>query len=162
MGNEMVRKFLVKGTAWKYLSITEDFVYRQGYLNFAKERTVCVRTMGCEAYITIKGITDGIQRKEFEYEIPLKDADYMLDLLCEKPIIEKIRRGIQDEDCTEMWVVDEYFGENQGLVLAEILGDELEHEGEATELPKWIGEEVTHDPKYFNANLIKYPYSRWK
>jgi len=155
MGDEIELKFLVKGTAWK--SLAEGIVVRQGYLNSDKERTVRVRTMGDKAKLTIKGPTRGIERKEFEYDIPLSEAIYMLGELCEKPLIEKIRREIRHKDGM-IWEVDEFEGENKGLVVAEI---ELKYKEQPFDLPDWVGKGVSNDQKYFNANLIKHPYSRW-
>jgi adenylate cyclase len=154
MGREIERKFLLKGSDWK--SLAKGTRYRQGYLNSVKERTVRVRTVGDKGFLTIKGITTGASRAEYEYPIPLSDAEAMLNDLCEKPLIEKNRYKIKDRDLT--WEVDEFFGENQGLIVAEV---ELQSESQAVEKPGWVGEEVTGDPKYFNANLIKHPFSKW-
>ena len=155
MGDEIERKFLVNGTAWK--SLAEGVVFRQGYLNSDKERTVRVRTMGDKAKLTIKGPTRGIERKEFEYDIPLSEAIYMLGELCEKPLIEKIRREIRHKDGM-IWEVDEFEGENKGLVVAEI---ELKYKEQPFDKPDWVGEDVSEKSKYFNVSLIKKPYSCW-
>ncbi|MCK4537535.1 MAG: CYTH domain-containing protein [Candidatus Krumholzibacteria bacterium] len=154
MAKEIERKYLVKDTDWQALA--EGTVYRQGYLSTVKERTVRVRTIDDNGYLTVKGITVGATRAEYEYEIPAEDANRMLDDLCERPIIEKKRYVIGYEGLT--WEVDEFGGENHGLVVAEV---ELSDENQAIALPDWIGEEVTGDPKYFNSNLIKHPYSKW-
>ena len=154
MGTEIERKFLVKDNAWR--SLAAGVEYRQGYLNSAKERTVRVRTIAARGYLTIKGITTGATRAEYEYEIPAADADAMLDDLCEKPLIEKSRYKIDFGGL--VWEVDEFFGDNQGLIVAEV---ELESEDQKFEIPEWIGEEVTGDPKYFNSNLINNPYLKW-
>jgi len=154
MSKEIERKFLVKGDAWK--SLVKGTRYRQGYLNSVKERTVRVRTVGDKGFLTIKGITTGASRTEYEYPIPVSDAEAMLNDLCEKPLIEKNRYKIKDRNLT--WEVDEFFGENQGLIVAEV---ELESESQSVEKPEWIGKEVTGDPRYFNANLIKHPYTKW-
>jgi adenylate cyclase len=154
MGKEIERKFLVKGDVWK--SLAKGTRYRQGYLNSVKERTVRVRTVGDKGFLTIKGITTGASRTEYEYPIPVPDAEAMLNELCEKPIIEKNRYKIKDRNLT--WEVDEFFGENQGLIVAEV---ELQSESQSVEKPGWVGEEVTGDPRYFNANLIKHPYAKW-
>jgi len=155
MGTEIERKFLLTGNGWRKLAIGTR--YRQGYLNSNKERTVRVRTCNGRGFLTIKGISVGAVRMEFEYDIPVEDAEVMLDQLCEKPLIEKDRYKINFGGFT--WEVDEFFGENEGLVIAEI---ELEREDQPFEKPKWIGEEVTGDPRYFNSSLIKTPYSTWK
>jgi CYTH domain-containing protein len=117
---------------------------------------VRVRTINNNGYLTIKGITVGASRREFEYEIPAKDAEELLDNLCEKPLIEKIRYKVDYGTLT--WEVDEFFGENEGLIVAEV---ELHSEDQPFDRPEWVTEEVTTDPRYYNANLIKYPYSKW-
>jgi adenylate cyclase len=155
MGIEIERKFLLVGTTWKHLAPGTS--YRQGYLNSAKERTVRVRTIDDKGFLTIKGISVGAARVEYEYEIPLADAKRLLDDLCEKPIIEKNRYKISHSGF--VWEVDEFFGENEGLVVAEI---ELESEDQPFEKPEWVGEEVTGDSRYFNSNLIKNPFIKWK
>lgn len=154
MGKEIERKFLVKSDEWK--SLAKGKYYRQGYLSTVKERVVRVRTIDDKGYLTIKGVTTGISRSEFEYEIPADDANLMLDNLCEKPIIEKYRAKVPQGDL--VWEIDEFHGENEGLVIAEI---ELQSEDQQFEKPSWIGEEVSGDPKYFNSNLIKNPYTKW-
>ena len=155
MGIEIERKFLLTGTEWKQLA--SGTPYRQGYLNSTKERTVRVRTIDDKGFLTVKGISVGASRLEFEYEIPLGDANTLLDELCEKPLIEKNRYKIEHQGFT--WEVDEFFGENDGLVVAEI---ELESEDQAFDKPGWVGEEVTGDPRYFNSSLISKPFSTWK
>ena len=155
MGIEIEKKFLLKGSEWKQLAA--GTAYRQGYLSSVKERTVRVRTINDKGFLTIKGISVGAVRQEYEYEIPVEDANALLDELCEKPIIEKNRYKVEHGGFT--WEIDEFFGENDGLVVAEI---ELESEDQLFERPKWVGEEVTGDARYFNSNLIKHPYCRWK
>ena len=154
MAKEIERKFLVTGGEWRGLA--EGIMYRQGYLSTVKERTVRVRTIEDQGYLTIKGISVGATRLEFEYNIPVADANQMLDELCERPLIEKKRYKIEYAGLT--WEVDEFFGENQGLIFAEV---ELSDENQQIKLPPWIGKEVTDDPRYFNSNLIKHPYSQW-
>ena len=154
MGKEIERKYLLKGDSWR--SLAKGTKYRQGYLNSTKERVVRVRTIGDKGYLTIKGITTGATRVEYEYDIPISDATAMLDDLCEKPVIEKNRYKITFAGL--VWEVDEFFGENMGLIVAEV---ELEDEGQRFEKPEWIGDEVTGDPKYFNSNLIVNPYIKW-
>lgn len=154
MGKEIERKFLLKSDAWRALA--EGTMYRQGYLNSAKERTVRIRTVGSKAFLTIKGLTVGATRSEYEYEIPLDECNVMLDTLAEKPLIEKKRYKITKDGLT--WEIDEFFGDNQGLIVAEV---ELASEGQAFDKPEWVGEEVTGDPRYFNANLIKHPFTKW-
>ncbi len=155
MGNEIERKFLLKGEAWRALG--HPVHYRQGYLNRSKERTVRVRRAGEKGYLTIKGISKGMTRMEYEYVIPKEDADALLHDLAEKPLIEKDRYRIEYKGLT--WEIDEFFGENQGLILAEV---ELESEDQKIQLPDWIGKEVTQDPKYYNSNLVNHPYSKWE
>ena len=152
MGKEIERKFLVKGSPWRNARGTR---YRQGYLNSAKERNVRVRTVEDKAYLTIKGITVKASRLEFEYEIPFQDANTLLEI-CEKPLIEKNRYKVEERGF--IWEIDEFFGENQGLIVAEV---ELEGEDQEFPKPDWVGEEVTGDPRYFNSNLIKNPYTKW-
>ena len=151
MGTEIERKFLVRDNSFK--SMAQGTRYRQGYLNSAKERVVRVRTIDDKGFLTIKGITTGATRVEYEYEIPVKEAEAMLDELCEQPLIEKNRYKIAYKGF--IWEVDEFFGENQGLILAEV---ELESEDQSYDKPEWIADEVTGDPKYFNSNLIKSIY----
>ncbi len=154
MGREIERKFLVANDSWRGQAAGKR--YRQGYLSTVKERTVRVRTVGDKGYITVKGITVGAMRPEYEYEIPQADANEMLDRLCERPLIEKTRYRIQDGD--HAWEIDEFEGENRGLVTAEV---ELEDEHQQVALPGWIGKEVTEDPQYFNANLVTKPFTKW-
>jgi CYTH domain-containing protein len=152
MAKEIERKFLVKEGFWRNQKGTQ---YRQGYLNSVKERVVRVRTIDDKGYLTVKGLTVGASRLEFEYEIPRQDADQLLDI-CEKPLIEKTRFKVVEAGF--VWEIDEFFGENQGLIVAEV---ELESEDQEFPRPAWVGEEVTGDPRYFNSNLIKNPYKTW-
>ncbi|MCB0108052.1 MAG: CYTH domain-containing protein [Caldilineaceae bacterium] len=159
MGQEIERKFLVVGEGWRTGQRT---TIRQGYLSVEVERTVRVRTKeehaaaNAHAYLTIKGKTEGTARAEYEYEIPLADANELLDHLCLRSLIEKDRYTLDYEGMT--WEVDEFFGENQGLVLAEI---ELEETDQSFANPPWLGEEVSHDARYFNASLTQHPYTAW-
>jgi len=155
MGKEIERKFLVEGNVWRDLA--QGIRYRQGYLSTVIERTVRVRTIGDKGFITIKGQTKGITRSEYEYEIPVDEANIMLDELCEHPLIEKDRYKIAFGK--HVWDVDEFHGENSGLILAEV---ELENEEQVFETPEWIGREVSDDARYFNANLIANPYRSWR
>lgn len=115
-----------------------------------------VRTIGNKGYLAIKGITSGASRLEYEYEIPISEANEMLDLVCEKPLIEKKRYRLGYQGL--VWEVDEFLGENYGLILAEV---ELSSENQEFQKPDWLGEEVTGDPKYFNSNLVIQPFSKW-
>jgi adenylate cyclase len=154
MAQEIERKFLLAGDGWRNLA--EGVEYRQGYLCAAKERSVRVRIAGERGYLTVKGATVGASRSEYEYEIPLADARSMLDDLCPQPQIEKKRYAIAYQGF--VWEVDEFFGLNQGLIVAEI---ELEHEQQSFPRPDWIGAEVTGDARYYNAALCDCPYSSW-
>lgn len=154
MAVEIERKFLIVEDSWRELA--EGTSYRQGYLSTVKERTVRVRTIDDKGYLTIKGITIGATRAEYEYEIPAAEANEMLDNLCEQPIIEKKRYKIPLDGFT--WEIDEFGGVNEGLIVAEI---ELESEDQTFDKPDWVGEEVTGDPKYFNSNLIAKPFTAW-
>ena len=154
MGIEIERKFLLAGDAWRGLG--QPVLLRQGYLSSARERVVRVRIEGGQAMLTIKGANVGATRGEWEYPIPLADANELLEGLCQQPIVEKFRRQI--EFAGKVWEVDEFLGVNQGLVLAEI---ELASEDQPFDKPEWIGEEVTHDKRYFNSNLVRHPFSSW-
>ena len=153
MGVEIERKFLVRDMS--VLDGVEGVPYRQGYLSTDPERTVRVRRAGDHAFLTIKGLSRGATRAEFEYAIPVDDAEAML-LQCLPPIVSKVRHRIPHAGLT--WEVDVFGGENEGLVVAE-----LEIPSEATEvtIPPWLGDEVTGDPRYFNANLVSRPYRDW-
>lgn len=153
MATEIERKFLVVGDDWKGLA--KGTLYRQGYLNRDPHRTVRVRVAGLSAFITVKGITVGATRQEFEYSIPMEDAEQLL-ALCEGPLIEKKRYVVEHQG--HRWEIDEFSGDNGGLVLAEV---ELRQENEVIDLPCWAGREVSDDPRYFNSNLAVNPTSRW-
>jgi CYTH domain-containing protein len=152
MATEIEKKFLVKEGIWRKQEGTK---YRQGYLNSAKERIVRVRTVKDKGYLTIKGITVGASRMEFEYQIPHQEAEVLLGI-CERPLIEKNRYVVKEGGF--VWEIDEFLGENRGLIVAEV---ELESEDQQFPRPDWVGEEVTGDPRYFNSNLIKNPYTKW-
>lgn len=154
MPKETERKFLVRNDSFKAFSSPVHI--RQGFLSSDKERVVRIRLAGEEAFLTVKGISRGATRAEFEYPIPADEARYMLENLCEKPVIDKHRYVIREG--AAKWEVDVFHGENEGLVIAEI---ELEDEDQEFSKPDWIGEEVTEDPRYFNANLIRHPFSQW-
>lgn len=154
MGVEIERKFLLVGDAWRTLG--EPVLLRQGYLSSDPDRTVRVRIEGAAGTLTIKGRSQGATRAEWEYPLPLADAMELLDRLCEQPLIEKYRRRIAFAGHT--WEVDEFLGANAGLAFAEI---ELASEDQPFDKPDWIGEEVTHDRRYFNSSLIKLPFSAW-
>lgn len=149
---EIERKFLVTSRAWKR---GKGVAYRQGYLSSTPERTVRVRLAGKKAFLTVKGKGKGITRPEFEYPIPLRDAAELL-AMCERPLIEKTRYRVKVGK--HVWEVDDFHGDNAGLVVAEI---ELKSEREQFVLPAWAGKEVSADPRYLNSRLAKVPFKSW-
>ncbi len=152
MGIEIERKFLVVGDGWR---AAPALPYAQGYLNRDRERTVRVRIVETRAWLTIKGANAGATRAEFEYPIPVADAEQLLGL-CDGPLVRKLRRVVVHAGAT--WEIDEFLGDNAGLVVAEI---ELASEDAAFERPPWVGAEVTHDARYFNSSLATAPFSTW-
>ncbi len=154
MAEEIEKKFLLADNGWQGLA--EGKAYCQGYLNSEKGRTVRVRIIGEQGFLTIKGPSDNGARLEFEYQIPVSDALEMLSRLCLKPLIEKTRYCIPFAGF--IWEVDVFKGENEGLLLAEI---ELAYVGQEFLKPPWIGREVTGDSRYYNANLVRNPFCRW-
>lgn len=155
MGTEIERKFRVKEGAW--VPADPGTHFKQGYLNSQKERVVRVRIEGAHATLTIKGITTGVTRSEFEYAIPVADAEVMLTHLCEQPLIDKHRHV--ELHGGRKWEIDVFHGDNSGLIVAEV---ELPSEDATLQLPPWAGEDVSGDPRYFNSNLLKQPYSTWR
>lgn len=159
MAKEIERKFLVQGEAWR---TTTGARYRQGYLSLDPLRTVRVRTVEKPAtgeqqgYLTIKGKAVELARPEYEYEIPVADAHELLNQLCQRPLIEKIRHRLPIDDV--VWEIDEFLGENAGLVVAEV---ELTSADQPFAKPAWLGEEVTDDPRYLNASLVTLPFTHW-
>ena len=155
MAQEIERKFLVTGdfksSAYKQMRVT------QGYLSSNPERTVRVRIKGDKGFITIRGIANasGVSRYEWEKEIPVEEVKELLKL-CEPGVIDKTRYLIKAGPHT--FEVDEFYGENEGLTVAEI---ELGSEEEAFEKPSWLGKEVTTDSRYYNARLTTHPFSTW-
>jgi CYTH domain-containing protein len=154
MAREIERKFTVQRALWS--PSTPGVHYRQGYLSDDPERVVRVRVAGDSAFITIKGITHGVERSEFEYPVPRADADRMLDTLCLRPLVEKTRYRVRHGATT--WEVDDFAGDNAGLIVAEV---ELPSADAAYDAPPWLGREVSHDARYFNSNLARHPYARW-
>ena len=154
MGREIERKFLVRSADWSR-EATSARPLRQGYLAIDDGNTVRVRTDGQRAWLTIKGRGEGITRPEFEYEIPVADAAALL-ALCRDRLVEKIRHLVPVGALC--WEIDEFTGDNAGLVVAEI---ELPAEDTPVPQPAWLGEEVTADPRYLNANLAVHPFARW-
>jgi CYTH domain-containing protein len=153
VAEEIERKFLVRGEAWRAGALGS--VFRQGYLSTVKERTVRVRVVGEHGYLTVKGITVGATRAEFEYNISVDEAEALLRL-CEQPIIEKTRHTVEYRGLH--WEIDEFEGANRGLIVAEV---ELAAADAAFARPDWVGDEVTDDPRYFNSNLVAHPYTTW-
>lgn len=155
MAHEIERKYLVTPGMWVPASAGTHFV--QGYLNSQKERVVRVRIEGDQARLTIKGLTTGLTRLEFDYPIPLADATVMLEQLCERPLIDKHRHVETFRGLT--WEIDVFHGDNEGLVIAEV---ELTSEIDVVVLPPWAGDDVSGDPRYFNSNLLTHPYRTWQ
>lgn len=155
MAIEIEHKFLLANNAWR-LHIDHSVSYRQGYLSTAPTSSMRVRTSDKQAWLNIKSATIGTQRHEFEYEIPLSDANTLLHELCTKPLIEKVRHCVYAHG--KLWEIDEFSGANAGLLVAEI---ELNYLDEIFIKPDWVGEEVTYDPRYYNNNLATLPYSEW-
>lgn len=154
MATEIERKYLVRNDAWR--EGTRGILFRQGYLSAEPDRTVRVRLEGDIGKLTIKGKTEGIRRSEYEYQIPLQEATELLNTLCLRPLIEKTRYRV--EHAGLIWEIDEFYGANEGLVMAEV---ELESEETEISLPDWVGQEVSDNPRYYNANLVALPFKNW-
>lgn len=156
MAQEIERKFLVKNESYREKAFSRSRI-KQGYISSTRGRTVRVRIRDRKGYLTIKGASNasGTSRYEWEREIPLQEAEELM-LLCEPGIIDKTRFLVQSG--THVFEVDEFYGENQGLVVAEV---ELQSEDECFEHPDFLGEEVTGQTKYYNSFLMKNPYTRW-
>lgn len=155
MAKEIERKYLLKNDSWRQEVVNSEH-YVQAYLANNKQCSVRIRICDDKADLNIKGMTIGVVRDEYEYTIPIEDARTMVETICLKPYIEKTRHFVQHAGKT--WEIDEFEKENQGLIVAEV---ELEDTREEIQLPAWIGEEVTEDPKYYNVCLIQHPYSDW-
>ncbi len=150
---EIERKYTVINDAWRSQAIGNHYV--QGYLSLDPERTVRVRRVADQAWLTIKGRSRGMVRSEYEYPIPPEHAGELLGM-CLQPLIEKTRYRVMHAGLT--WEVDVFSGDNAGLVIAEI---ELESASQIPELPAWVGDEVTDDVRYYNASLVRHPYRQW-
>jgi adenylate cyclase len=155
MGTEIERKFLLKSDAWRS-EVEESTRFVQGYLLRGDKSAVRVRIKDDVAELNIKHTQDGINRLEYEYEIPLADAREILEQVAQKPLIDKIRHHVVHEG--HLWEIDEFYGENAGLIVAEI---ELNRADEPFEKPAWLGQEVSLDQRYYNSNLSKLPYTKW-
>jgi adenylate cyclase len=156
MAIEIEHKFLLANNEWRN-HIQRSVKYKQGYLSSLATSSIRVRISDNHAWLNIKSATIGTQRHEYEYEIPFTDANELLNTLCKKPLIEKTRHFVADNN--KIWEIDEFEGENAGLIVAEI---ELAEPGESFLKPAWLGAEVTGDLRYYNNNLALLPYSKWK
>lgn len=156
MALEIEHKFLLKNNDWQK-DIKRSTTYKQGYLISDHTRSVRIRTTNNKAWLNIKSATIGTHRQEYEYEIPFIEGDEILNTLCEKPLIEKIRHLVPHKQHT--WEIDVFSGDNEGLIVAEI---ELTQIGEHFSKPAWIDKEVTDDLRYYNNQLCKNPYKNWR
>lgn len=155
MGTEIEHKFLLRDERWRQQT-TRSVRMRQGYLTSDERCSVRVRVAGDQGFLNVKSGTLGIQRSEYEYPIPLAEAEEILDTLCAKPVLEKTRHYVLvGEHC---WEVDEFAGANAGLIVAEV---ELSRPDEPFERPDWAGEDVSGDPRYYNSRLARQPYTTW-
>ncbi|MDR0660327.1 MAG: CYTH domain-containing protein [Prevotellaceae bacterium] len=156
MPKEIERKFLTTNSGYRQVAKGES--YKQGYICRLPDKIVRIRIAGNKAFIAIKGMLhNAITRLEYEYEIPVDHAEEMLQKFCEKPLIEKTRYKVPWGK--NIWEIDEFHGDNEGLIVAEI---EMPSEDYQFELPPWVGKEVTDDSRYLNANLVLNPYKSWK
>ncbi|HEB85923.1 MAG TPA: CYTH domain-containing protein [Gammaproteobacteria bacterium] len=155
MGIEIEKKFLLRNSDWRQHA-DAGTLFKQGYLVGSEKSSVRVRIEGDKANINIKSATLGVRRQEFEYPIPLEDAQILLGTLCQKPLIEKTRYHVPYAG--HVWEIDVFEGDNTGLVVAEI---ELADEEEVFARPDWLGEEVSEDPRYYNVSLVKHPFCDW-
>jgi len=152
---ETERRFLVKNDDWKRRA-SVGTAYRQGYIFTGENRTLRVRVAGNRGFLTLKGLHEGITRHEYDYEIPLAEAEEIMSVFCERTPVEKVRYTV--EEAGTRWEVDVFSGANHGLVIAEV---EISEEGESIELPGWAGEEVTGVARYLNVNLYLLPVGEW-
>ena len=152
---EIERKFLMANDDWRQ-HVSASHRIRQGYMGEIDKASVRIRVQGDKANINIKSATLEMRRMEYEYAIPLDEALEMLETLCKQPQVDKTRYLVEQGKHT--WEIDEFYGDNAGLIVAEI---ELSDEAEVFDKPAWIGEEVTQDPRYYNVNLINHPYKQW-
>ncbi len=156
MAIEIEHKFLLANDDWRK-HVSRSVKYRQGYLSSQPTSSIRVRISDDHAWLNIKTATIGTHRHEYEYEIPMADAGEILNNLCRKPLIEKTRHFVTDD--AHLWEIDEFEGDNQGLIVAEI---ELDETGQSFSKPTWLGLEVTGDLRYYNNNLAMHPYSEWR
>ena len=155
MAIEIERKFLVNNDSWRKQA-DKSIVMSQGYLVGSDKASVRIRLAGDSAWLNIKSATLDVTRREYEYAIPVADAQEMLANLCDKPLIEKVRHYVPYGQHT--WEVDVFEGDNAGLIVAEI---ELAQADESFAKPSWLGEEVSADTRYYNVCLVKHPYKDW-
>lgn len=155
MAIETERKFLVSKEKWQQLDKGECIFYKQGYISSEPAKTIRVRISVDKAFLTIKGNTTGASRAEFEYEIPVADANELFNNFC---ISSVAKNRYEIHHAGKIWEVDEFLEENEGLLVAEI---ELQSENELFDLPAWVSEEVTEESKYYNANLASHPFKKW-
>ena len=155
MGIEIEHKFLVRDDRWRQ-RVERSVRMRQGYLTSDARCSVRVRVAGGQGFLNIKSGTLGIRRSEYEYPIPLAEAEEILDALCEKPLLEKIRHFVSHDQ--HVWEIDEFAGDNAGLIVAEV---ELSRPDEPFARPDWLGEDVSLDIRYYNSQLARRPYTTW-
>jgi adenylate cyclase len=155
MALEIERKYLVINDNWKS-AVEAETALKQGYLTAQPDLAIRVRIDGAQAQLNIKSATSGISRSEYEYAIPRQDAEEILDSLVTGTVIDKTRYKVRSGE--HLWDLDVFHGDNEGLVVAEV---ELQREDEPFEMPDWVGQEVSDDPRYYNANLIRHPYRDW-
>jgi adenylate cyclase len=155
MGWEIERKFLIRSNEWRQQA-SEGVYYRQGYLANSDKCSIRVRIAGDKGSLNLKSATFTVTRTEFDYAIPLGDAEAILKYLSSRPHIEKTRYLVKHADHT--WEIDVFEGDNKGLIVAEI---ELTDVDESFERPEWLGEEVSDDPRYYNVCLANHPYKDW-
>ncbi len=155
MATEIERKFLITSDEWRH-DADAGIQITQGYMGSNEKSSVRIRINGDSANINIKSKTIGAQRSEYEYAIPLNEANEILTALCDRPYIDKTRYHVNHQG--HVWEVDVFAGDNEGLVVAEL---ELTRVNETFSLPSWIGSEVTEDPRYYNICLVTHPYKSW-
>lgn len=152
---EIERKFLLRSDEWRDQARSRVLM-RQGYLSSGSRCSIRARIAGDTAWLNLKAKRSGMTRLEYEYPIPVAEANEILDELCDGPLIEKYRHEVAQG--AHVWEIDEFLGSNAGLIVAEI---ELDSEAESFERPAWLGEEVTTDERYYNFNLAKHPFTLW-
>jgi adenylate cyclase len=155
MALEIERKFLLRSEEWRP-QVVKRMLLRQGYLSSGSRSSIRARIAGEQAWLNLKAKRSGMTRLEYEYPIPRQDAEEILEHLCQGPLIEKYRHELPLG--AHVWEIDEFLGDNAGLIVAEI---ELDDEREAFDLPSWLGLEVTHDERYYNFNLATRPFKSW-